>query len=70
MIKLTHSEWMAAQTRISTDHGQSMVLVRSKMQRELGFTPRHHRDYNNAVDCIFLDFYDDAAETMFRLRYL
>jgi hypothetical protein len=52
------------------------------MRRELGCTSRTHRfwkpqdgvgvydGYGDYVVEIHLDFYDDAKETMFRLKYL
>ena len=74
MIKLAPTQWQDIKTDIIATYGRSTVLLRDKMRRELGFVNREHRWYDH--DCaeyrcvIMLDFYDDAAETMFRLRYL
>jgi hypothetical protein len=47
------------------------------MRRELGFTTRAHEHWVNDGDIgsgfrttMYLDFYDDAAETFFRMKYL
>lgn len=65
---------------IAQEYPPSYLLIRDVMRRELGFTSRRHTkweaglvgtfplDYNNSV--IYLDFYDDAQETWFRLKYL
>jgi hypothetical protein len=77
MIKLTHHEWKVIRVQIIAEHGQSMVLLRDKMKRELGFTVRDHKLWAKHPNGdtrvgfqICLDFYNDSAETMFRLRYL
>ena len=73
MITLKLDEWVPIQQKIIDEYPLSTVLIRSKMKRELGFTVRNHRDYSSwdeTIDDIRLDFYDDAKETMFRLKYL
>lgn len=37
-------------------------------KRELGFTPRYHRDHGKEE--VHLDFYDEAMYTMFLLKYM
>lgn len=74
MIKLAPLVWRDIKTSIIRDYGLSTVLIRDKMKSELGFVDREHRWYD--YDCaeyrsiIMLDFYNDTAETMFRLKYL
>ena len=69
MITLSLYEWRAMKERLATDYGRGVLLLRDKTKRELGFTVRLHHDAEYpSVVC--LDFYDDAAETMFRLKYL
>lgn len=82
MIKLDPVKWQDIKVSIIQDYGLSTVLIRDRMRRELGFTVREHNEYqrisnqHNSFDyathtcTICLDFYDDAAETMFRLKYL
>lgn len=36
-------EWDELQQRLIDEYGKSIVLVRDKCRRELGFTPRHHK---------------------------
>jgi hypothetical protein len=69
MIKFTLYEWREIKERLATDYGRSVLLLKEKTKRELGFTVRLHHDFEfPSVVC--LDFYDDAKETMFRLKYL
>lgn len=66
-------------------YGLSAFLIRSRMRRDLGFTVREHiewrkteppawdkdnDDWSDYVTDVRLDFYDEAALTMFRLLYL
>ena len=37
------TEWDELQQQLITEYGKSIVLVRDKCRRELGFTPRHHK---------------------------
>jgi len=74
MIKLTEAEWNIIYQSIAEEYPPSYLLIRDVMRQELGFTSRRHTEweaglvYNNSV--IYLDFYDDAQETWFRLKYL
>lgn len=77
MIKLTEKEWHAIHDRIKQDYPASVLLIRDKCRRVLGFTSRTHKEWRQTnggrwtpVITTFLDFYDDSAETMFRLKYL
>jgi hypothetical protein len=48
-------------------------MIREVMKRELGFTTRYHRTYTEqrgSEEVVYLDFYDDPSETLFRLKYL
>jgi len=86
VIRLTEAEWAALRARLVEDYQEepSVMLIRGKMRRVLGFTVRHHqerwdmrqlagefgmRDYGVMKDWICLDFYDGALETWFRLKY-
>lgn len=75
MITLKVKEWLRIRKQLSVDyaHQPSIFLIRDTMRRELGFTPRFHRTYTEqrgTEETVYLDFYDDPAETMFRLKYL
>lgn len=67
-IKLTEKQWIKLQKRLREDHPLSVIAIRDKMKRVLGFTTREDRaDYWNPV--IHLDFFDEKMKTMFLLRY-
>ena len=67
-LKISLDEWNEILQQIAKHYPRSVWMVRSKMRRILGFTPREHRDYeyNHTVH---LDFYDEAQKTMFLLKY-
>ena len=74
-IALSNAEWLAVYNRLAKryQHRPSVLLIRSKMQEELGFTVRKHRAWAERVgyqETIFLDFYSEEAATMFRMTYL
>ena len=65
--------WDSLKNRLYQDYPQSVVLVRDKMKRVLGFTPREHayfdRDDAEFYEEVHLDFYDEQKRTMFLLKY-
>jgi replicative DNA helicase len=51
----------------------SVMLFRMKMKTVLGFTIRENNYWDDDVErrhIIYLDFFDDQKETIFRLKYL
>jgi hypothetical protein len=75
-------DWIKIYTKILQDFGQGMA-VRTRLRRELGFSYRHHRglvptdhQYQDGPkmmhyeDQIHVDFYNEAAQSWFQLRYL
>lgn len=81
-IILKLEEWRNIKEKIAERHGKSILLISWRLRRELGFTIRvHTEDVRKSPpneefplycrqETIRLDFYDDSAETMFRLTYL
>lgn len=78
-IKLSVDEWKAIRRRIKDDYHMqpSILMIKSVLLRELGFSVRLHTIWEmdqqkrpNLNEFIYLDFYDDQKETMFRLKYL
>jgi len=83
-LELTEGEWLRIRQQIREEHGDSMILLRDKMRRELGFTVRHHQDWRERdvdkrdvgfrthypVQMIHVDFYDEQAKTWFLLKYI
>jgi len=75
MITLSEREWTRIRNELKEDYAgkPSVFMIREVMRRELGFTTRYHREYNEqtgSMESICLDFYNDAAESWFRLKYL
>jgi len=73
MITLKQSEWNRLKSQLELDWPRSVMLIRSKMRDELGFTVREHKWYaeqHGYMKQICLDFYDESKETWFRLKYL
>ena len=80
MITLTESQWVNIHRQLANEHPASWILIRDSMKRNLGFTVRRHSRWidNELISVksgyykkeICLDFYDDAKETFFRLKYL
>lgn len=75
-VKLTHAEYERIKSDLVAAHGKR-ILISWVCKRELGFTFREHTKYNDHADgfrdrcsCWYVDFYEDATETMFRLKYL
>ena len=73
-IKLSIDNWTKLRQRLKQEYAwkPSYWMIKSTMRRELGFTPRLHRDWpkdQGYIEVIFLDFYDDQLETLFRLKY-
>ena len=77
-------EWEPIWARILEEHGARMA-IRWVMQRDLGFTVRHHRGLvpnlpalrhhaggsnMHYEDQIHLDFFTESAQSWFQLRYL
>ena len=71
MITLTPTEWDRLHSELSQTYPRSVMLMRSVMRRELGFTVREHHRWNgdHYQDQICLDFFDDRQETWFRIKY-
>ena len=79
MIALKPAQWEEVLERIRTEYAAepSIYLIRSKMRSVLGFVPRNHKQWIETdkqrgyyKEIVYLDFYNDAAETFFRLKYL
>lgn len=76
MIVLTESEWAQIYEQLAQEYPPSYLLIRSVMRKELGFSVRRHRRWLPESwkypprDEIHLDFYNNAAETFFTIKYL
>jgi len=66
-IEISHTGWSALREQLRRDYPTSVVLIKYKLQKKLGFVPREHREWNK--DCVMLDFYDEKKRTFFLLKY-
>jgi hypothetical protein len=79
MITLPDSEWERIKKKINEQYPPSVLLLRSKCKEELGFTVRQAKitndtkwDYNKKglIHTWHLDFFDEASETFFTMKYM
>lgn len=82
MIKLYPTQWDNIHACLKEEHPASVMLIRSRMREVLGFTVREHQEWveaGKAMDgrpyghnqiWICLDFYNDAMESWFHLKYM
>ena len=78
-VNLSHAEYESICADLVSTHGRK-IMISWVCKETLGFTFREHRcgyrpeiktnDWRDAHTVWVVDFYNDAAETMFRLRYL
>ena len=68
-------DWAQVLDRLAEDFGTA-IRMRHIMRRELGFTARDHAQWSPKMDGgyygnqIHLDFYNEAAQSWFVLKYL
>ena len=70
MITLTEKEWDLFKPGLEEEYGKSILLIRHKMKDMLGCTYRYGQFTKWPERNIYLDFFDEASETFFRLKYL
>jgi hypothetical protein len=83
MIKLTNTQWYIILERIKTEHPVSVWAIGRKQREVLGFTVRGYKDYpelgknkhgeqyyGRPEEGVYLDFWNDAQETFFSMKYL
>jgi hypothetical protein len=75
------SDWSPIRKRLIEEYGQSIVLTYA-MRERLGFSSRFHTEWISGgkreggyelkypEEQIHLDFYNEAAQSWFQLRYL
>jgi hypothetical protein len=72
-LVFSHQDWQKIRIRITEEYGPTFFLIRSRVERELGFTSRNHREwYHNSGwnKDIRLDFRDPTRATFFQIKYL
>lgn len=78
MLILRPAQWQKIKSKLALDYPPSVMLIRSRMKQELGFTVRKHSKWIPKMDHgygyyelqICLDFYNDAMESWFQLKYM
>lgn len=83
MIKLTNEQWDPILERIKTEYPVSVWAISWKAREVLGFTARAYREwphkkiakdgairYGKCQEGVYLDFWNDAQETFFSMKYL
>lgn len=72
-VKLQTKQWNKLHERLKEEHPLSVLAIRDKMKRELGFTTRNAYGTlpNSHIHepIVHLDFFDEKKKTMFLLKY-
>jgi hypothetical protein len=73
-IEVSEKNWIRLQEKFREDYPLSVSLIRSKMQKVLGFMPRDYKDYSYDAqrymkNCMMLDFYCEKKRTFFIMKY-
>ena len=73
-IKISTDKWNKLRKRLKEEYSwkPSVFAITSVMRRELGFSPRLHSEFYSTTgytEVVYLDFFDDHLETLFRLKY-
>jgi hypothetical protein len=72
-LVLDKKHWKDIRARIADEYGHTFFLIRARVERELGFTSRNHREWFHETgwrDDIRLDFKDPSRATFFQIKYL
>ena len=82
MIKLTINQWLPILDRIKEEYPIAVWAISWKQREVLGFTVRNYREYPDEgkksgqqywgipEEGVYLDFWNDAQETFFSMKYL
>lgn len=72
-ISMPLGSWPKIYNQLAKDYPPSVIIVREKMRRVLGFTTRTYKRWKSGMvsydELMILDFYDEKKKTMFLLRY-
>lgn len=78
-IEISPKQWANLREQLKKDYPLSVVAIRSKTKRVLGFTDREYKDWDDfggknrtggwRKNCIMLDFYEEKKRTFFILKY-
>jgi len=72
-ISMPLGSWPKIYNQLAKDYPPSVIIMREKMRRVLGFTTRTYKIWQSGMvnydELMILDFYDEKKKTMFLLRY-
>jgi len=76
-IELSHSQWAKLYVQLREDYPPSVVLLKNRMKKKLGFMYREYKDWDNNIgkyggwrkNCVMLDFYSEKKRTFFIMKY-
>lgn len=75
-VKMDEPTWKTIKSKIIDEYGTTILMIRDKCRRKLGFTVRYHEEWQRPnggrwikVITVYLDFFDDALKVMFFLKY-
>lgn len=74
-IYVSDSNWEILKSRLISEHGRKILMLREKCRAKLGFTVRYHSAWvcNDSrwqkKDSIYLDFYDPSYQLIFFMKY-
>lgn len=71
-IIITRDQWKILKQKFNEDYPPSVSLVREKMKRVIGCTPRFHELWDAKIGFsveVHLDFFDEQKKTFFLLKY-
>jgi hypothetical protein len=71
-LTITPSQWKRLLAQLQQDYGPTIVLLRDRRRRELGFVDRqywHRNSKGHSTLDICLDFYDNGLKAWFLIKY-
>jgi hypothetical protein len=73
-IEVSRANWTKLEKKLRDDYPLSVSLIRGKMKKVLGFTPREYILYSTDArrytkNCIMLDFFSEKKRTFFIMKY-
>ena len=72
-ILISHADWNQLKATLEFEgYPKSVFLIREKMKKILGFTPREHFALNtdlHSLSLMYLDFFDEQKKIFFLLKY-
>jgi hypothetical protein len=72
-IVITEKQWLSIKAVLKQENPLTTFMLRDRMKKCLGFTPRHHTHYDSKkgyyISQVHLDFYSERKKTMFLIKF-